>query len=737
KAFEFLAQFTLSGMVLGVTFDDEATRQLEALRFTADDQYLYAGKGELWGAHNKLGAHPIHLAGRTVGTYFAVCAPNAREVSVMGDFNHWNPHAHRMQRCEHTGIWYIYIPDIKEGTLYKYSILGADGVRRQKADPYSFFNQFPTGDELFSNASISWDLSYEWQDAKWMGNRRETQAPDKPMAVYEVHLGSWRRGEYDRWLTYREHADQLVNYVAELGFTHVELLPVTEYAYDPSWGYQVSNYYAPSSRFGEPQDFMYLVDQLHKRGIGVIVDWVPAHFPKDSHGLERFDGTELYSHEDPLFGEHPDWGTLIPNYDRNEARNFFIGSALVFCERYHIDGIRVDAVASMLYLDYSRGEEEKRWIIEKRGTNINWSAVAFLRRFNEIVHERHPGVLTIAEESTNWAGVSRPSFLDGLGFDIKWSMGWMHDMLKKYMALDPIHRSYEQGKLTFYLLYAFHENFMLPLSHDEVVHGKGSLKHQMPGEGDEWQQFANLRLLLCNMLTFPGKKLLFMGGEFGEFKEWDHSGSLDWWLLNKVNTAAEGEEENWVWQYPLHGGLWQMVRDIVMLYRREPSLHERDFEHTGFEWIDCEDAGNSVISYIRKGRDPDNVLAVASNYTPVVRHDYRIGVPFPGTWHEVFNSDAEDYGGSGVGNFGAVEAEAIPFHGHPYSVSLTLPPLATIILKGKNMQISIKKPADGGSQASCFVGFGWLMDGLLIISLAVGVLSVFRGLDRLVKRKHK
>ncbi|MGH7409949.1 MAG: 1,4-alpha-glucan branching protein GlgB [Candidatus Methylomirabilis sp.] len=609
--------------------------------------------------YEKLGAHTAKLDG-VPGVIFAVWAPNARRVSVVGDFNHWDGRRHPMRNHPGNGLWEIFIPGLGEGALYKFEVKPRSGEEiALKADPFAFAVELTP-----RTASIVSDLdAYRWADHAWMEARDRRNPLERPLAIYEVHLGSWMRvpEEANRFLTYRELAPRLADYVTEMGYTHVELLPITEHPFYGSWGYQTIGYFAPTRRYGTPVDFMYFVDHLHQRGIGVILDWVPAHFPRDAHGLVYFDGTHLYEHADPRKAEHPDWHTLIFNYGRREVANFLLGNALFWLERYHVDGLRVDAVASMLYLDYSRKPGE--WIPNLRGGNENLEAIDFLKRFNELVYQHHPGVMTIAEESTAWPRVSRPTYLGGLGFGLKWNMGWMHDMLG-YMGLDPIYRSYHHNNLTFSTLYTFTENFVLPLSHDEVVHGKGSLMDRMPG--DPWQKFANLRCLYTYMYGHPGKKLLFMGGEFGQWREWDHERSLDWHLLN------EG---------PSHKGLQRLVRDLNCLYRSQPALFEVDFDPAGFEWIDCHDWQQGVVSFARRARNPHDFVVLVSNFTPVPRHGYRIGVPLGGYYAELLNSDAAIYGGSNLGNDGGVEAELTPEHGRPFSLVLTLPPLATVILK--------------------------------------------------------
>lgn len=623
---------------------------------TEDDLYLF-NEGSHFHLYEKLGSHPMVVDG-VEGTYFAVWAPNATEVCVKGDFNGWHDYGHGLARKGNSGIWEGFIPGMTKGSLYKYRVVNHNtGYAVDKADPVAFLAELPP-----RTGSVVWDTEYTWQDQEWMEKRDRIQALDAPMSIYEVHLGSWMRvpEEGNRFLTYRELASKLAEYVKRMGFTHVELMPITEHPFYGSWGYQTTGYFAPTSRYGTPQDFMYLVDYLHQQDIGVILDWVPSHFPTDQHGLNYFDGTNLYEHADPRQGFHPDWQSSIFNYGRHEVRSFLISSAFFWLDKCHIDGLRVDAVASMLYLDYSRKEGE--WIPNPHGGRENFEAIDFLRRFNEAVYKHFPGIQTIAEESTAWPMVARPLYVGGLGFGLKWDMGWMHDTLS-YMSQDPIHRKYHHNKLTFRMLYAFNENFALPLSHDEVVHGKGSLIGKMPG--DYWQKFANLRLLFGYMYAQAAKKLMFMGGEFGQWSEWNHDLSLDWNLLD----------------YPMHSGLQKWVADLNHAYRTEPALHELDFDWQGFDWIDCNDSEQSVISLVRKGKSPEDVVLAVCNFTPVPRYNYRIGVPAEGFWRELLNSDAGDYGGSGMGNMGGKQAEAISHHGQPYSLDLTLPPLAIAFFK--------------------------------------------------------
>jgi 1,4-alpha-glucan branching enzyme len=627
-----------------------------------DDLFLF-NEGSHHRLYEKLGAHTLTLDGAE-GTYFAVWAPNAKQISVIGSFNNWDKSSHLLHPKGQSGIWEGFIPGVAEGTVYKYYVISHHrGYCVEKADPFAFYSETPP-----KTASIVWDLTHDWGDQVWMEKRHSHNALDAPISIYEVHLGSWRRvvEEGNRYLSYREFAPELAEYLKRLGFTHVELLPVMEHPFYGSWGYQTTGYFAPTSRYGTPGDFMYLVDYLHQHDIGVILDWVPSHFPNDEHGLGYFDGTHLYEHGDPRQGIHPDWNSLIFNYDRHEVRSFLLSSALYWLDKYHVDGLRVDAVASMLYLDY--GRQEGDWIPNQYGGRENLEAITFLRHLNEAVYQEKPDVQSIAEESTAWPMVSRPTYIGGLGFGLKWDMGWMHDTLE-YMTKDPIHRKYHHNSLTFRLLYAFFENFVLPLSHDEVTHGKGSLLGKMPG--DDWQKFANLRLLLGYMYAQPGKKLLFMGGEFGQWREWTHDDCLEWHLL----------------QYPPHSGLQQWVGDLNRLYRRQPALYESDFDQAGFEWIDCNDVEHSAVSFIRKGHSGHDIVAVVCNFTPITHFNYRIGVPSSGFWKELLNSDARQYGGSGQGNLGGVEAAPVPFHGCSYSLTITLPPLATVFLSPYDEQV--------------------------------------------------
>ena len=606
--------------------------------------------------YNKLGAHPITFHD-VEGVSFAVWAPNAKRVSVMGDFNQWNGSQYPMRNRGNTGVWEIFIPLLPTNTAYKFEIKTQSGTVITKSDPYAFFAEHRP-----KTASIVYNLTDEgWTDQDWMQQRASRTAHSDPMAIYEVHLGSWRRNpqEGNRSLTYREIAHELVDYVLDMGFTHIELLPVMEHPLDQSWGYQVTGYFAPTSRFGTPDDFKYFVNHCHNNNIGVILDWVPAHYPKDEHGLAFFDGSALYEHADPRQGAHPDWGTLIFNYGRNEVRNFLIANAVFWAEKYHIDGLRVDAVASMLYLDYSR--EGGEWIPNKYGGRENLEAIDFMKQVNEVIHSQFPGILMIAEESTAWPGVSRPVYLGGLGFGFKWNMGWMNDMLS-YIEREPIHRRHHHDSLTFGLVYAFHENFILVLSHDEVVHGKKSLLDKMPG--DRWQKFANLRLFYTYMYGHPGKKLLFMGSELGQWSEWNESDSLPWHLLDE----------------PDHAGLKRFVKDLNTLYRSEPALSEHDFDPQGFDWLDFHDAESSVISFQRRTENGDTLLFIC-NFTPVPREKYRIGVPHAGHYQEILNSDSEIYGGSNTGNLGGISTDKKESHGHPQSIQLTIPPLAAVVFK--------------------------------------------------------
>jgi len=620
------------------------------------DLHLF-GEGRHRHACSFLGSREQVVEG-VAGVQFAVWAPNAARVSVVGDFNRWDGRCHPMRVRGGSGVWELFIPDLSAGAIYKYEIRSSHGgAVHLKADPYGQRCELRPK----TGSIVPAKPAHPWGDAGWMEQRRALDWQHSPMSVYELHLGSWRHGPDGAFLDYRQAAQQIVAYVKDLGFTHIELLPITEHPFDLSWGYQATGYFAPTSRFGTPDDFRYFIDYCHQNGIGVLLDWVPAHFPKDAYSLARFDGTPLYEHADPRLGEHADWGTLIFNFGRNEVKSFLLSSAIYWLEEMHIDGLRVDAVASMLYLDYSRKEGE--WVPNQYGGRENLLAIDFLRELNIAVHEQCPGVLMIAEESTSWPQVSRPTYVGGLGFDLKWNMGWMNDTLR-YIAYEPIYRKYHHGMLTFSMLYCFTENFMLPFSHDEVVHGKGSMLNKMPG--DEWQRHANLRALYAYMFTHPGKKLLFMGTEFGQGREWNSAGVLDWYVLD----------------YPLHQGMQHLVKDLNNLYTQSPALYRNDFDWTGFEWIDCNDAQQSVISYLRYGdKDKDEVMVVILNLTPVPRHHYRVGVPFDGQYCEVFNTDSAYYGGSNVGNgLGPIPAEEKAWMGRPYSIALTLPPLAGIVL---------------------------------------------------------
>ncbi len=645
-------------------------------RHVAEDPYRFwpllgeldlhlLSQGAHWRSWQCMGAVAREVDG-VAGVAFAVWAPNATRVSVVGSFNDWDGRVHPMRRRVEAGVWELFVPGVGHGELYKFEVRTRSGDVLLKTDPYARWCELTP-----ATASRVWDQPpFEWTDAGWMAQRAQRQARDAPLSIYEVHLGSWRRHGDGRMLSYRELADTLVPYARDLGYTHLELMPVSEHPFGGSWGYQPTALFAPSSRWGTPDDFRAFVDCCHREGLGVILDWVPAHFPGDAHGLAGFDGTCLYEHEDPRLGRHTDWGTLIYNFGRREVSNFLVANALYWLHEFHIDGLRVDAVASMLYLDYSRKPGE--WLPNVHGGRENLEAIAFLRQLNEKVYGEAPGAITLAEESTSWPMVSQPTWLGGLGFGYKWNMGWMNDTLA-YMHQDPVHRSYHHQRLTFGLLYAFSENFVLPLSHDEVVHGKGSLLGKMPG--DAWRQFANLRLYLAFQATQPGKKLLFMGGEFGQWREWDHDRSLDWHLLED---PAQGR-----W----HAGLQALVRDLNRLYRSAAALHEGDCESFGFQWIDCQDTAHSVLAWVRRGRDgdartgPAGTVLVVCNFTPVVREGYRVGVPVGGVWREILNTDAHDYGGSAVGNLGAVSSEPTAWHGQPHSVRLRLPPLGAVVLQ--------------------------------------------------------
>jgi 1,4-alpha-glucan branching enzyme len=619
------------------------------------DLHLFS-EGNHLQLYEQFGAH-LRKIGDTEGVYFAVWAPNAQRVSVVGDFNGWDGRVNPMRRLVGSGVWELFLPGVSEGDHYKFEIRTPGGALLLKADPFGFFSQHGK-----QTSSMIYNLDrYQWNDRDWMKRRPNQKLQTSPISIYEVHLGSWRRQteEGNRSLSYLELADTLIPYVLEMGYTHIELLPVAEHPFEGSWGYQITNYYAPTSRLGNPDELRHFIDKCHQAGLGVIMDWVPAHFPKDIHALAEFDGTDLYEHADPRQGEHQDWGTLIFNFGRNEVRNFLIGNALFWLDKYHIDGLRVDAVASMLYLDYSRKAGE--WIPNPFGGRENLDAVYFLKRFNEVCYERFPGIMTIAEESTAWPGVTQPTYLGGLGFGFKWNMGWMHDFLH-YMALDPIFRRFHHNNITFSLMYAFAEHFILVLSHDEVVHGKRSILNKMPG--DEWQQFANLRMFLAWMYGHPGKKLLFMGGEFGQRREWNHDGQLDWELLSQ----------------PKHDGLRRLVQHLNYVYKNEAALWACDDTHEGFEWIDFHDSENSVVAFMRRSRD-GGILVFVVNATPVVRQGYRLGVPVAGFYREIINTDAETYGGSNVGNMGGFEAEDFPWQGRTHSLMISLPPLATVAFK--------------------------------------------------------
>jgi 1,4-alpha-glucan branching enzyme len=626
---------------------------------TDHDIYLFK-EGNHFRLYKCLGAHVMNVEGIS-GVHFAVWAPNAETISVIGDFNGWDRDSHQlMPRPDTSGIWEGFVPGMKKGDLYKYHIVSRfNDYSVEKGDPFAFLWEAPP-----RTASVVWDLEYEWKDQEWMTGRHKMNSLHGPCSIYEVHLGSWRRvpEEGNRSLTYRELAGYLADYVKEMGFTHVEFLPLMEHPFYGSWGYQTLGYFAPTSRYGTPQDFMYMIEHLHRNGIGVILDWVPSHFPSDQYGLSYFDGTYLYEHEDPKKGYHPEWKSYIFNHGRNEVRNFLISSAMFWLDHYHIDGIRVDAVASMIYLDYARNEGE--WIPNIYGGKENLEAISFLKRLNEMVYTFYPDVQTFAEESTAWPMVSRPVYVGGLGFGMKWNMGWMHDTLE-YFSHEPVHRKYHQDQLTFSIWYAFFENFILPLSHDEVTHSKGALLGKMPG--DEWQSCANLRLLFGYMWGHPGKKLLFMGGEIAQWREWVHEESLEWNAL----------------EHPSHQGVQRWVKDLNHFYRSEPALYELDFSNDGFEWIDFHDWEESTISFLRKGKNTRDIILVVCNLTPVPRDKYRVGVPRGGYWKEMLNSDAEIYWGSNLGNSGGVEAETIPAHGRDHSVSLILPPLGVIFLKSE------------------------------------------------------
>ena len=625
---------------------------------TEQDLYLF-NEGNHYRIYDRMGAR-VTTAGDEPGTCFSVWAPSAREVSVMGSFNGWNPHSHPLRSRGSSGIWEGFVPGVGKGALYKFHIASQHhGHLADKADPIALLNEKPP-----RTASVVWDLEYQWADQGWMETRAQRDSLQAPISIYEVHFGSWMRvpEEHSRPLTYREMAPRLADYVQRMSFTHVQFLPIMEHPFYGSWGYQTTGYFAPTARYGTPQDFMYLVDYLHQRGIGVILDWVPSHFPSDGHGLAYFDGTHLFEHADSRKGFHPDWKTHIFNYGRNEVRSFLLSSGMFWLDKYHADGLRVDAVASMLYLDYSRKHGE--WIPNKYGGRENLEAIDFLRQFNQQAYQEHPDIQTFAEESTAWPMVSKPTYVGGLGFGMKWDMGWMHDTLS-YFSHDPIHRQFHHNQLTFRMLYGFTENFVLPLSHDEVVHGKGSLIGKMAG--DEWQRFANLRLLFGYMFAQPGKKLMFMGDEFGQVREWTHDISLEWHVL----------------QYPLHRGVQSWVEQLNRVYRSEAALHQLDTDPAGFEWVDCNDNATSVLSLLRKAYSPQETVLIVCNFTPVPRPSYRVGVPQGGFWRELLNSDAREYGGSGLGNLGGLFADNHPAHGRPYSLNLVLPPLAAVFLKAE------------------------------------------------------
>ncbi len=634
------------------------TTSVHTSRFTDFDISLFKS-GKHFKLYEKLGSHLMEVDG-VKGVYFAVWAPSAKYVSVIGDFNHWNKDEHPLfPRWDQSGIWEGFIPDVKKGTVYKYMVEAQDGRHLEKGDPYAFSWELPP-----KTASIVWELDYKWKDKKWLKARKEKAGEAQPFSVYEVHIGSWKKlgNEGNRSLSYKELAKELVPYVKNLGFTHIEFMPVMEHPFYGSWGYQTTGYFAPSSRYGTPEEFMALIDAFHKAEIGVILDWVPSHFPEDAHGLADFDGTHLYDHADPRKGFHPDWKSCIFNYGRNEVRSFLISNALFWLDLYHADGLRVDAVASMLYLDYSR--EEGEWIPNEYGGRENLEAVAFLKEFNEMVYSTFPDAITIAEESTSWPGVSRPTYAGGLGFGQKWMMGWMHDSLE-YFKKEPIYRRHHQNDITFSLVYAFTENFMLPLSHDEVVHGKGALIDRMPG--DEWQRFANLRLLYGEMFMHPGSQLLFMGGEFGQTSEWSHERGLEWWLM----------------EFRFHKGMQNWIKDLNEFYTAQPALYEKQFSSEGFQWIDYSDETNSVIVFLRKGTGATKPVLVVCNFTPVVRENYKIGVPAAGEWKEVLNSDNTKYGGSNVLNDKAVKTSKINWQGQEHAIFATLAPLSIMVFEQK------------------------------------------------------
>ena len=641
---------------------------------TEQDLYLF-NEGNHFRLYEKLGAHPYKMGGKK-GYYFALWAPNARKVTVFGDFNQWDKQGCPLSSRDNSGIWEGFVEGIGENTLYKFHIISNyQNYSVDKPDPFAFYFEKPP-----YTASLTHKLNYQWADSGWMEKRKKFNSLEGPLSIYELHLGSWARKEDGwQWLNYREIAPRLTQYIKETGFTHVEFMPVMEHPFYGSWGYQITGYFAPTSRYGNPHDFMYLIDYLHQNGIGVILDWVPSHFPRDEHGLGFFDGTHLYEHSDTRKGLHPDWDSLIFNYGRNEVQSFLISNGFFWLDKYHIDGLRLDAVASMLYLDYSRKQGE--WIPNKYGGNENIDAIDFLRKFNTQVYKHFPDVQTIAEESTSWPMVSKPIYVGGLGFGLKWDMGWMNDTLS-YMERDPIYRKHHHDLLTFRMIYAFHENFVLSLSHDEVVHKKGSLLGKMPG--DYWQKFANLRLLLAYMFTQPGKKMVFMGAEFGQWSEWDHEKSLDWNLMH----------------YPLHSKLNKLSCDLNRLYKQEEALYQLDFDSSGFEWIDCHDSSQSVLSYLRKSKDGSQIVTAAFNFTPVPRENYRIGVPKPGFYREAINSDAELYGGSNVGNRGGVYAEHVSWMGRSCSIPLALPPLAGVVMVLEPEPEQIPEPIPESAETS-------------------------------------
>jgi 1,4-alpha-glucan branching enzyme len=650
KVFKYLLQIIYSEQNQVITRDPYSFMPV----ISEYDLYLF-NEGKNYLIYEKLGAHIMELDG-TKGVLFAVWAPTARRVSVIGDFNNWDGRRHQMRVRGSSGVWEIFIPGLDQGEVYKYEIKTYGGEVIFKADPYASYAELKP-----KTASVVWDINrYNWNDEEWIKDRQSANVFERPISIYEVHLGSWKRGEENRYFTYKEYVDQLIPYVKEMGYTHIELMPVCEHPYDGSWGYQVTGYYAATSRYGVPEDFMYFVDQCHQNNIGVIMDWVPAHFPKDAHGLARFDGTAVYEHEHPAQGEHPDWGTLIFNFGRNEVKNFLVSNALFWIEKYHIDGLRVDAVASMLYLDY--GKKDGQWMCNKWGGKENVDAIEFMRAMNQTIHNYHQGILMVAEESTSWAMVCKPPHVGGLGYNFKWNMGWMNDFLR-YMSKDPIYRKYHHNNLTFSFLYAFSENFILVLSHDEVVHGKCSMLSKMPG--DYWQKFANLRAAYTFMYGHPGRKLLFMGGEFGQFIEWNFEQGLDWFLLD----------------YDLHKKMQLCVRDLNKLYKTEKALWELDSSPDGFEWIDGSDADRGVISFVRKAKNWKDQLIFVCNFTPNVYEGYRVGVPLPGFYKEVFNSDAAIYGGSNKGNNGGLPADDYSWQSKQYSLCLTIPPLGVVVLK--------------------------------------------------------